>query len=259
MRRVRAGKRGRWISLLVVGFVGYLFGGWHAAGFRSTDLSASQNIALRFPEANADALVVEAAAEEPTGTVSNATLKEPRLALLNPQPMAPVAAAPPARPQPPQARETVASLPPPEIVPVPRLARPALAPRTEAKPIALTPPRAEAKSPPPAAHANRPGFLLNDAQIASIKERLHLTADQQRMWPAVEAALRNIAYAKAYYARHHGAPGSSETAALDSDSAEVQGLKSAAIPLLMSFNDEQKNEVRSLAHVMGLDKLASEF
>ena len=39
--------------------------------------------------------------------------------------------------------------------------------------------------------------MLNDAQIASIKARLHLTPDQERMWPAVEAALRNIAYAKA--------------------------------------------------------------
>jgi hypothetical protein len=39
----------------------------------------------------------------------------------------------------------------------------------------------------------------------------------------------------------------------------VQGLKSAAIPLIMSFNAEQKDEVRSLAHVMGLDQLASQF
>jgi len=27
----------------------------------------------------------------------------------------------------------------------------------------------------------------------------------------------------------------------------------------MSFNSEQKDEVRNLAHVMGLDQLASEF
>ena len=109
-----------------------------------------------------------------------------------------------------------------------------------------------------ASRANRPGFLLNDAQIASIKTRLHLTADQERMWPAVEAALRNIAYAKTRYAHQH-APGSAELASLDPDSAAVEGLKSAAVPLIMSFSDEQKNEVRSLAHVMGLDKLASEF
>jgi hypothetical protein len=39
----------------------------------------------------------------------------------------------------------------------------------------------------------------------------------------------------------------------------VQGLKSAAVPLIMSFNSEQKEEVRNLAHVMGLDQLASQF
>ena len=50
-----------------------------------------------------------------------------------------------------------------------------------------------------------------------------------------------------------------EVASIDPNAAEVQDLKSAAIPLIMSFSDEQKNEVRSLAHVMGLDQLASEF
>jgi hypothetical protein len=247
MRRVRADRRGRWISLLVAGFAGYLLGGWHGA-MPAGDLSASQNVALRFPETPADAPVVDAAADMPTGTVSTTALKQARLALLSPQPMTPIVVAPAALPQ-----ETVAALAPPEA---------AAAPQPEARPTAVTPPRAEPKSPPaPAAphHASRPGFLLNDAQIARIKERLHLTAEQARMWPAVEAALRNIAYAKERFAHRHGAPANAEVASLDADSAEVQGLKSAAIPLLMSFSDEQKNEVRSLAHVMGLDKLATEF
>jgi hypothetical protein len=80
------------------------------------------------------------------------------------------------------------------------------------------------------------------------------------MWPAVEAALRNVAYARSRDAHRHGAPASAgQFASADPDGVEVQGLKSAAIPLIMSFSDEQKNEVRSLAHVMGLDKLASEL
>ena len=123
-------------------------------------------------------------------------------------------------------------------------------------------PRADLKSAAiadAARHATRPGFVLNDAQIASIKSRLHLSPDQERMWPSVEAALRNIAYAKAHDAHRRATPGSTDVASLDPDSAEVQGLKSAAFPLIMSFSDEQKNEVRSLAHVMGLDKLASEL
>jgi hypothetical protein len=80
------------------------------------------------------------------------------------------------------------------------------------------------------------------------------------MWPAVEAALRNLAYTRARDARGKGgAVANAQIAQADPNSPEVQGLKSAAIPLLMSFNSEQKDEVRNLAHVMGLDQLASQF
>ncbi|HUZ31220.1 MAG TPA: hypothetical protein VMV19_03790 [Xanthobacteraceae bacterium] len=257
MRRVRGLKRGRYLSLFVAGFLGYLLGAWHGAPARSTDLSASQSVALRFPEANAKAAVVEIAADMPTGTVSTAEFKQSRLAL-SPQSMAPVVAAPTVQPP-----ETVASPPPAAAMP-PRLASAVIAtPRLETKSAVVSPPRTEPKAPTSAAavphRANKRGFLLNDAQIAGIKERLHLTADQVRMWPAVEAALRNIAYAKERYARRHSAPAMTEVASIDPNTAEVQDLKSAAIPLIMSFSDEQKNEVRSLAHGMGLDQLASEF
>lgn len=263
MRRDRGLKRGRWLSLLVAGMVGYLLGGWHTAPSRPADLSASQNVALRFVEAKAaNAAVDEAADISLDTTASTKALKQARLALLSPQPMVPVSVPPP-----PAAQQQFVASPPPAVSVPPASVALAAAPRPEGKPLALTAPRAEPKSSsPPVAtaaaaaphHASRPGFLLNDAQIASIKERLHLTLDQERMWPAVEAALRNVAYAKVRAAHRRDTPGT-EAASLDADSAEVQGLKSAAIPLLMSFNDEQKNEVRNLAHVMGLDRLASEF
>jgi hypothetical protein len=253
MRGDRGLRRGRWLWLLLAGLTGYLLGDWHAATVRSTDFSPSQNVALRFPEANADTVVADAAADTPTGDINAALLRNAQLALLSPTPMVPVAVPPPAAAAAPVSAESALAAPP--------------APRTEVKATAPSPPppappRAASRQSSPgnaARHASRPGFLLNDAQIASIKERLHLTLDQERMWPGVEAALRNIAYAKTRVAQRAGAPANTEAASLDADSAEVQGLKSAAIPLLMSFNDEQKNEVRSLAHVMGLDRLASEF
>ncbi len=269
MRRDGISKRGWWLSLLVAAFVGYLAGDWHAAAIRFAGITPSQSVALRFPEAKADTVAADTvttdtvaadtvAAEDtaaaPTGSVSAAALKNAQLALLDPEPMVPVV-------EPPQQPVT---LPPPESVsaPAPQQSEPPAEPRTEIRPPAPSP-RAAAKARSAAEraarHASRQGFLLNDAQIASIKGRLHLTPDQERMWPAVEAALRNIAYAKVRAARRLGAPESAQTASLDADSAEVQGLKSAAIPLIMSFNDEQKGEVRSLAHVMGLDNLASEF
>lgn len=253
MRRDRGRRRGRWLWVFAAGFIGYLLGDWHAATLRSANFSPSpsQNVALRFPEAKVEA-PANAATDAPTGSVNAAALKDPQLALFNPEPMVPVVHLQPAAAEP--SSESV-SAPPAPPAPAPHAES-----RSEGKPTVTTPARAAARQSAldTARHTNRPGFLLNDAQIASIKERLHLTLDQERMWPAVEAALRNIAYAKA---RGHrpGLPAEMETDSLDADSAEVQGLKSAAIPLIMSFSDEQKNEVRSLAHVMGLDKLAAEF
>jgi hypothetical protein len=46
---------------------------------------------------------------------------------------------------------------------------------------------------------------------------------------------------------------------IDTNSAEVQQLKSAALPLIMRLNDEQKREVKSMAYVMGLESVASLF
>jgi hypothetical protein len=255
MRRDRALKRGRWLSLLLAGFVGYLIGDWHAVASRSAAaLSASQNVALRFPEATADVAVTNSATEARTGTTV-AVLGDRDLALLNPERMV----APPRQPSTPAAPAPAAkSAASEDVVPAP-LPRPqplaASRPKAEPKPEVRSETRTGATN---VARANRSGSLLNDAQIASIRERLHLSEDQERMWPAVEAALRNIAYARARDPyRHAGA--ASDVAALDPDSAEVQGLKSAAVPLIMSFSYEQKNEVKNLAHVMGLDRLASEF
>ncbi len=250
MRRERASKRGRWLSLLVAGVIGFLVGDWHATTLRRPALLPSQNIALRFPEAKADAAVADTASDLPTGTASVLVLGDAQLALLSPNPMVPPPApVPQAVPQAPAQAAVPAAIAAPAVMPPPRPAPSARRLRSEQQSAADSASR----------HANRPGYMLNDAQIASIKARLHLTPDQERMWPAVEVALRNVAYAKERQAHRRAAPGAAEVASLDPDSAAVEGLKSAAVPLIMSFSDQQKNEVRSLAHVMGLDKLASEL
>jgi len=48
-------------------------------------------------------------------------------------------------------------------------------------------------------------------------------------------------------------------AAVDPNSPAVQQLKSVAIPLIMSFSDAQKDEVRQLARLMGLEQVAASF
>jgi hypothetical protein len=99
--------------------------------------------------------------------------------------------------------------------------------------------------------------VVNDAMIASIRRRLKLTAEQEKLWPPVEAALRKIVYTRAAM-NPQRQPGGS-MANIDPTSAEVQELKSAALPLLMRLNDEQKREVRTLAFVMGLEAVVSQF
>jgi hypothetical protein len=278
------------LPIVLAGVVGYLIGGWHPTALQSQvlqrqilrgrDLSAAQSVALRFPQQwEAVAAVAEdATVAPPAGVLDASTTTAPaipaddaQLALLNPEPMVPPAVHPSA-PQPiarapaPEARVQLASaetvaMPPVASVAEPRRSRAVSAPTMPAVApvVPVAPPRINRVSAAPRrAVMNRPGFMLDDAQIASIKVRLHLTPDQEQMWPSVEAALRNIAYTHAQQARRRSTSGEA-TAAADIDPQSVEGLKSAAVPLIMSFNEEQKQQVRDLAHVMGLDQLASEF
>jgi hypothetical protein len=96
--------------------------------------------------------------------------------------------------------------------------------------------------------------LLSDAQIAGIKERLKLTSDQEYYWPGIENALRGIAR-KIHAARQHDP--NATAAQIDPDSAEVSELRSAAMPLLFQLREDQKDEVRNLARIIGLEQVAS--
>ena len=93
----------------------------------------------------------------------------------------------------------------------------------------------------------RSNHVLNESQIASIKKRLALTPEQERYWPAVEAELRKMEYSK------KSAQGGSRMASIDMSKVNVEGLKSAGYPLVMSFSDDQRRELKSLAHLLGLE------
>ena len=116
-------------------------------------------------------------------------------------------------------------------------------------PVAPPKPKAVAKPQPQKNYA-----LLSDVQIAGIKDRLKLSASQESYWPPVESALRAVAR-KIHAGRqaNPNAPG----VPIDPESAEVQQLKSAAMPLLFQLREDQKSEVRSLARIIGLEKVAA--
>jgi hypothetical protein len=99
---------------------------------------------------------------------------------------------------------------------------------------------------PPKRPKPQSNAVLNESQLASIKRRLNLTPDQERYWPAVEAELRKMEYRK---------QGGSRTASIDMSKVNVEGLKSAGFPLVMSFSDDQRRELKSLAHLLGLESV----
>ena len=98
--------------------------------------------------------------------------------------------------------------------------------------------------------------LLSDAQIAGIRDRLKLSSSQEYYWPSVETALRNVV--KKISANKLSNPNGPKVQ-IDPDCDEVQQLKSAAMPLLFQLRDDQKEEVRKLARLIGLEKVAQQI
>jgi hypothetical protein len=152
-----------------------------------------------------------------------------------------------AKPLPEPLRQAYAAAGPADLVPNVTASAPT-AP-VAAAPVAPPKPKAAAKPPVQKNYA-----LLSDVQIAGIKERLKLSPDQEAYWPGVEKALRAIA--RKIHATKQTEPAAG-TPPIDMDSEEVAQLKSAAMPLLFQLREDQKSEVRSLARIIGLERVAS--
>ena len=99
--------------------------------------------------------------------------------------------------------------------------------------------------------------LLSDVQIAGIRDRLKLSSSQEYYWPSVETALRNVV--RRIQANKLSNPNAPPGAQIDPNCDEVQQLKSAAMPLLFQLRDDQKEEVRKLARIIGLEKVAQQI
>jgi hypothetical protein len=178
-----------------------------------------------------------------TGPVANRESKTDRLAVV--------------------ATAALASFEPPQTATLNEPLRQALASGTPAdveapNPAAPAASSLSAQKPKPAAKPapQKSYALLSDAQIAGIKERLRLSADQESYWPAVEDALRAVA--RKIHATRQADPHATG-APIDPDAAEVQQLKSAAMPLLFQLREDQKREVRTLARLIGLEKVAAQI
>src|SRR5882672_2052146 len=201
--------------------------------------AAATSILIRdsMPGAPSELAAVPAAVQAP---VSNKENKKDRLAVVSyalaayEPPQATAALSEPLR-------QAYASAAPTDIG-IPQVMAPA--------PAAAPPkPKAAAKPQPQKNYA-----LLSDIQIAGIKERLKLSSAQESYWPPVETALRAVA--RKIHAKRQADPNAAGIP-IDPEAEEVQQLKSAAMPLLFQLREDQKSEVRSLARIIGLEKVAA--
>ena len=272
----------------VGGITGLLAGFGADSGADASDaggLSPAEIVAMRFraatPSAHESPAGVTAPSEPIAYVLASADDRELASLIFDPNPAYPLAPPPAAAsaPSPASSRPNavaggathagsvsaaspgVVELPPQLASAEPELPAAALAYAT-AEPPARPPPQGANAATPPVKKPPRPASVsnavLNNAQIASIKERLKLTSYQNTLWPPVESALRDISY-QGGHDRGSKSAADARGGTIDPNSAPVQRLKSAAFPLLMSLNEEQKQEVRSMVRLMGLENLASMF
>jgi hypothetical protein len=196
-----------------------------------------------------DSVPAASSASEPArveGPVSNAESKQDRLAVVTVastsfEPPQIIPSSEPLR----QAFASAAASSAPDDVEAPKVAAPPAPPHAAPKPKLVSKPASP-----------KPYALLSDTQIAGIKERLRLSSAQEYYWPAVENALRAVA--RKIHATHPTDPRATG-APIDPDAEEVQQLKSAAMPLLFQLREDQKREVRTLARLIGLEKVAEQI
>lgn len=106
--------------------------------------------------------------------------------------------------------------------------------------------------------------ILTDARIAALKTTLKLTPDQEKLWPGVETALKDVAKDRA--ARRDQARAAREAARaantapdpiarmramatrLDAGAADLRKIADAADPLYKTLDDGQKHRLNVLLH-----------
>jgi hypothetical protein len=283
------------LAVFGVGGIAGLLAGFSADAVQTSELSPAEIVALRFPgdsgrmAANPIAAVPVHRAIDPSPApagyvLASAGSEDASSLMFNPFPTyssaphpspasssAPSSALNSTSPRPSPSRSAL----PPQLVTaslsIPAEALAYAAPDAEepATPVArpesasAAPAKRAIQPPRPASPASSSNAVLNNAQIASIRERLKLTSYQDQLWPPVESALRDISW----HQGHADAGGrkvvsnttNGHEATIDPNSVPVQRLKSAAFPLIMSLSNDQKQEVRTMVRLMGLENLASQF
>ncbi|MBV5271554.1 MAG: hypothetical protein JZU55_18705 [Afipia sp.] len=106
------------------------------------------------------------------------------------------------------------------------------------------------------ARSEKPSRLfLNDTQIAGIRKRLNLTPAQQKYWPPVESAMREVTLQIEDYQKRL----KRRDDTFDTESAAITRLKTATRALYAQLNGTQKNDIALLVRMAGLGPAFSEL
>lgn len=100
--------------------------------------------------------------------------------------------------------------------------------------------------------AHHAGIEVTSGRIAHVKAMLRLTPEQERNWAPFEAALRDYMHRQS-----RGGSGDESTGGIDA--AQLHRLGSAAMPLIMSLDEGQRQKALRVAHSMGLGKILAMF
>jgi zinc resistance-associated protein len=99
---------------------------------------------------------------------------------------------------------------------------------------------------------------FTEARIAGLKAGLQLTADQEKKWPAVEQAIRDMAQSREERMTASRADGKDKDAitrlrtradAMTQRATQIRKLADATEPLYQSLNDDQKRRLRFLVQM----------
>jgi len=96
--------------------------------------------------------------------------------------------------------------------------------------------------------------MATSINIGRIKSALRLRPDQERYWPAVEAALQSVAKRQQASTEHQGIVRriSNRVVSIVLDNAAIARVASAARPLIAVLDQEQMQAASGLANEMGL-------
>ena len=158
------------------------------------------------------------------------------IASAEPKPQAALEPAPPAA-------AIVAAFPAPSAVePPPKVVPPV---------VQVPPPKPVPPKPKPPVVDHRYDGVLTTAEIGRIRTALKLTPDQEPYWASVAAVLRDVGR------RQIEEVDSGQKPSFDLPNDLSSRLYGAAMPLLGTLREDQKEEVRRRAKMLGLESVAS--